>query len=83
MKKSDFRNFVEEQINIAAGRIIDKGTSSDGIALGRLNVFLALRRALDSKATPEDIGILGAFNDACQKLAVLDPNETIFSGLEA
>ena len=83
MKNSDFRKFVEAQINIAAGKIIDKGTTSDDIALGRLNVLHGLRRTLDNKSTPEDIGAWGAINDALQQLGVLDSDETLFSGLEA
>lgn len=83
MKKSDFRNFVEKEINSAAERIVANGTTSDDVALGRLYVLSCLRRMLDSKATPEDVGMLGAFNDACQRLKVLDTKKTIFSGLEA
>jgi hypothetical protein len=82
MKKSAFRNLIEEEINAAARNIMAKGTISDDIAIGRLNVLLSLRRTLDSKTTPEDIGIWGAFNDILQLLRVLDCNETIFSGIE-
>lgn len=83
MTRSEFRNFVEQQINIAAGKIIDKGTTSDDIALGRLNVLHGLRRTLDNNSTPEDVGTLGVINDALQQLGVLKSDETLFSGLEA
>ncbi len=83
MKKSAFRNLIEEEIDDAVGKLTAKGTTSDDIALGRLNVLLSLRRTLDSKSTPEDVGTWGAFNDILQLLRVLDSKETIFSGIEA
>jgi hypothetical protein len=83
MKKSAFKAFIEDEINVAAGKIIVKDTTSDDVALGRLNVLQSLRRTLDNKSTAEDVGTWGAINDILQQLGVLDSRETIFSGIEA
>ena len=83
MKKSAFRNFLEEEIGVAAGKLIAKDITSDDIALGRLNVLQSLRRTMDNKSTPEDVGMWGAFHDILQQLGVLDSKETIFSGIKA
>jgi hypothetical protein len=82
MKKSVFKTFIEDEINLAAGKIIAKGSTSDDVALGRLHVLQSLRRTLDNKSTPEDVGTWGAINDVLQRLGVLDSKETIFSGIE-
>jgi len=82
-KNSTFRKMIEDEIDGAAGNFMAKGTTSDDIAFGRLNVLLSLRRTLDNKTTPEDIGMWGAFNDILHLLRVLDGNETIFSGIAA
>jgi hypothetical protein len=83
MKKSDFKMLVDEQINAAAHRIIDKGATSDDVAFGKLTMLFALSRTLNGKPTNEDIGRLGAMNDVLQILQIFDKNQTIFSGLEA
>jgi hypothetical protein len=82
MKKSDFKTLLEDQIAVAARKIIDKGAPSDDVAFGKLKVFLSLRRTLEGKAAAEDIGFWDAINDTLQILRVLDRNETIFSGLQ-
>jgi len=82
MKKSAFRKLIEDEIEDAASDITARGTRSDDIALGRLKIFLSLRRTLDSKTTPEDVGVWDALNDILRLLRVLDSKETIFSGLK-
>ncbi|KIK89417.1 hypothetical protein FCH79_09055 [Pseudomonas koreensis] len=83
MTKSDLRAYVEEQINQAARRIIDKGTTSDDLAVSRLNVLLSLRRTLDSKTTNEDLAVWGTVNDVLQQIGILSGKETIFTRLQA
>ncbi|MGE8064250.1 hypothetical protein [Pseudomonas sp. NPDC089569] len=83
MNKSDLRAYVEEQTNIAAQRIIDKGTTSDELAVSRLNVLLSLRRSLDGKTTAQDLGMWGTINDALQQIGILNSQETIFSRLQS
>ncbi|MCY0106856.1 hypothetical protein NQF78_00920 [Pseudomonas monsensis] len=83
MTKSDLQVYVDEQINIAAQRIIDKGAVSDDLASGRLNIFLSLRRSLDSKMTHEDLAIWGAINDVLQQVGILSGKETVFARLQA
>jgi hypothetical protein len=82
MKKSAFRKLIVDEIDDAAGNILTTGTLSDDIALGRLKIFLSLRRTLDSKTTPEDVGVWDALNDIFRLLSVLNSEETIFSRLE-
>ncbi|WP_339452773.1 hypothetical protein [Pseudomonas sp. EA_5y_Pfl2_R50] len=82
MVKSELQAYVEEQINLAAQRIIDKGATSDDLAVSRLNVLLSLRRTLDSKTTYEDLAMWGTINDVLQQIGVLTDKETIFTKLQ-
>nr|WP_241149543.1 hypothetical protein [Pseudomonas viridiflava] len=59
-----------------------KNTQLDDISYGKLDVLLALRRALMGNATPEDIGMLDAINDALQALGILQAKETFFGRIE-
>ncbi|MCD5984278.1 MULTISPECIES: thioredoxin family protein [Pseudomonas] len=70
-------DWIEERINLAAQSIIDKKTTSlDEAAFGKLGVLLTLRRELNKKATPQDLGMLDAINDVLQTLEVLQTDET-------
>ncbi|KTC12293.1 MULTISPECIES: hypothetical protein [Pseudomonas] len=83
MKEADFLDLVNQRINAAAQNIIDKkNTQLDDISYGKLDVLLALRRALMGNATPEDIGMLDAINDALQALGILQAKETFFGRIE-
>ncbi|MCQ9394256.1 hypothetical protein NRB14_21885 [Pseudomonas viridiflava] len=83
MKEADFLDLVNQRINAAAQNIIDKkNTQLDDISYGKLDVLLALRRALMGNATPEDIGMLDAINDALQALGILHAKETFFGRIE-
>ncbi|WP_025994122.1 hypothetical protein [Pseudomonas viridiflava] len=83
MKEADFLDLVNRRINAAAQNIIDKkNTQLDDISYGKLDVLLALRRALMGDATPEDIGMLDAINDALQALGILQAKETFFGRIE-
>ena len=83
MKEADFLDLVNRRINAAAQNIIDKkNTQLDDISYGKLDVLLALRRALMGNATPEDIGMLDAINDALQALGILQAKETFFGRIE-
>ncbi|WP_254875955.1 thioredoxin family protein [Pseudomonas viridiflava] len=75
--------FIEEQINLAAQRVITKKSAQlDDIAYGKLGVFLGLRRTLQNDATAQDIGMLDAMNDSLQCLGVLDKGETILERIK-
>lgn len=83
MKEADFLDLVNQRINAAAQNIIDKkNTQLDDISYGKLDVLLALRRTLMGNATPEDIGMLDAINDALQALGILQAKETFFGRIE-
>ncbi|MGE1095028.1 hypothetical protein [Pseudomonas sp. OV221] len=83
MTKSDLRVYVEDQINLAAQRIIEKGATSDDLAVSRLNVLLSLRRTLDGKTTHDDLAMWGTINDVLQQIGILTGKETIFTKLQA
>ncbi|WP_244651921.1 thioredoxin-like superfamily, group II member protein [Pseudomonas viridiflava] len=75
--------FIEEQINLAAQRVLTKKSAQlDDIAYGKLGVFLGLRRTLQNDATAQDIGMLDAMNDSLQCLGVLDKGETILERIK-
>jgi len=75
--------FIEEQINLAAQRVITKKSAQlDDIAYGKLGVFLGLRRTLQNDATAQDIGMLDAMNDSLQYLGVLGKGETILERIK-
>jgi len=83
MKEADFLDLVNQRINAAAQNIIDKKNKQlDDISYGKLDVLLALRRTLMGNATPEDIGMLDAINDALQALGILQAKETFFGRIE-
>lgn len=82
MNKSALNAYLEGEINLAAQRIIDKGTQSDDIAYGRLHVLLSLRRVAAKAPTPEDLGVWGSINDILQQLGILDSRETVLSVID-
>ncbi|MFJ7281571.1 hypothetical protein [Pseudomonas sp. NPDC099000] len=82
MNTSDLKAYLEGEINLAAQRIIDKGTQSDHIAFGRLHMLLSLSRIVLEESTPEDLGIWGSINDILQNLGILDSRETVLSVID-
>ncbi len=82
MTRSDFSIYIDAVTNETAQNLIDKGDTSDDIAFGKLSFLLALRRAVDKKATAQDLGLLGAINDSLQKLGVLPASKTLLSDLQ-
>ncbi|WP_397450137.1 hypothetical protein [Pseudomonas sp. NA-150] len=82
MSAESLNAFVEEQINLAAGKIISqKRSEGDEMSCGKLGFYMAVRRVMSKRATPEDLGMLDAINDTLQQLAVLDKGKTFLSGL--
>ncbi|WP_109514162.1 hypothetical protein [Pseudomonas ovata] len=83
MNKTDFMAFVEKEIDTAAQRIISMGNNSDDVAFGKLTFHLALRRTLLSQRRPQDIGLLGAIDDALKALGVVGKEHSLLSYLDA
>lgn len=83
MSKADFETFVESQINQAAQSIVTrKSVRLDDVAFGKLGFYLAMRRAMNGTASPEDLGLLDAVNDSLQALQLLDGDETFLSTIK-
>ncbi|HEX8595451.1 MAG TPA: hypothetical protein VF682_19580 [Pseudomonas sp.] len=82
MLKTDFEAFVEEQIERAANKIATgKSAKLDDVGFGRMGFYLALRRVLMGTSSAEDLGLIGAVNDALQALKLLDSDETFLGGV--
>ena len=83
MNTPDFLAFIENKINTAAQRITSMGNNCDDVAFGKLTFYLALRRTLQGQHKPQDIGLLGAVNDALQALGVISTERSFLSYLKA
>ncbi len=79
MPNETLNAFVEEQLNLAAQRIVDKGDNSDEIAAGKIDFFIALRSALSGDLDKRELGLLGAINDTLQHLQLIEGNKTFYS----
>jgi hypothetical protein len=77
MSKAEFETFVESQINLASQSIVGKKSARlDDVAFGKLGFYLAMRRAMNGTASPQDLGLLDAIDDSLQALRLLDGDET-------
>lgn len=85
MIKSEFETWLEESIDAATQAVLkpSEGITSDEIAFGKLDFYLALRRELKGNRTPQDLGLLGAINDTLQALGVLEAEANFLSRLES
>ena len=79
MSNETLNAFVEEQLNLAAQSIVDKGANSDEISAGKIDFFIALRSALSGDLDKRELGLLGAINDTLQHLQLIDSNKTFYS----
>ena len=68
--------FIEDKLNQYAKTIIERGTKSDEHALGEMVFYMALRRVISGKATPQDIGMMDAINDTLQEKGLIEENQT-------
>lgn len=78
MTDSVLKVFVDEQINLAAQKIIAKGDKSDEIAAGKIDFFIALRSALTGAPGKRELGLLDAVNDTLQHLNLVDARKTFY-----
>ena len=78
MPNETLRAFVEEQLNLAAQKIIDKGDKTDEISSGKIDFFIALRSALSGDPDKREIGLLDAVNDTLQHLQLIDSKKTFY-----
>jgi hypothetical protein len=78
MPQANLIDFVNEQININAKKIIEKGNASDNIATGKLDFFTSLRAIVEGKASSKELGFIDAINDTLQYLQLLDAKKTFY-----
>lgn len=78
-----FKQFINDQIQLFAEKLGDaKHSSNDGVSLGKLTFYLAVRQSIDKKASEQDMGLVGAFNDTLQALEMVEPGKTFMSKLD-
>lgn len=78
MQSEKLKKFTEEQINISAQRILDKGDKTDEIAAGKIDFFIALRSALSGDLDKRELGLLDAVNDTLQHLGIIESRKTFY-----
>jgi hypothetical protein len=70
--------YLEEKINYYANMIVDHSTRADEVALGHLTFYMSLRRAVNGKASMQDVGLLDAINDLLQAKGLVGAEETFY-----
>lgn len=78
MSNEKLKLFANEQINIAAQRIIDKSDRADEIAAGKIEFFIALRSVLSGDLDKRELGLLDAINDTLQYIGLVDSSKTFY-----
>jgi len=72
----EIMQFIEDKLNSYAEKIKDSSARSDEHALGELTFYMALRRVLAGKGTPQDLGMMDAINDTLQEKGILQQGGT-------
>ncbi|WP_336804120.1 hypothetical protein [Erwinia aphidicola] len=79
MQNAKLKAFAEEQINLSAKRILDKGDKADEIAAGKIDFFIALRSVLSGDLDKRELGLLDAVNDTLQHLGLIENGKTFYN----
>ncbi len=74
----DMEQFIEDKLNSYADKIKSGSAKVDELALGELSFYMALRRVLDGRGTPQDLGLMDAINDTLQLKGILEEGKTFF-----
>ena len=78
MSNESLKEFVEEQLKLAARKIIEKGDKIGEVSSGKIDFFIALRSALSGDLDKREIGLLDAVNDTLQHLNLVDNRKTFY-----
>jgi hypothetical protein len=70
--------FIEEKINVYAQRIVDRGETTDDVAVGELVFYIALRRVLAGKGSKQDLGMMDAVNDVLQEKGIIPEGASFY-----
>ena len=79
MQNTKLKAFAEEQINLSAKRILEKGDKADEIAAGKFDFFIALRSVLSGYLDKRELGLLDAVNDTLQHLGLVESGKTFYN----
>lgn len=72
----ELSQFVETKLNTYAERVVASGEQIDDYAFGEISWYLALRRVVAGKGTPQDLGMMDAVNDTLQQKGFIDNGAT-------
>lgn len=78
MSSETLKAFIDEQVNSYAKRIIEKGDSSDELAVGELFFYTTLKSVLNNNAGKKELGLLDAINDTLQHLGKIESGTTFY-----
>ena len=72
----DLSKYIEEKLNAYAEKIKMGSAKVDEHALGEIRFYMAFRRVLERRASPEDLGLMDAINDLLQAKGILGTGGT-------
>ncbi|AJC21971.1 hypothetical protein [Pandoraea pulmonicola] len=78
VRNDALREFANEQLNIAARTIENKGDKMDKVAAGKIEFFLALRSVLSGEVEKRELGLIDAVNDTLQFIKLIGDKETFY-----
>lgn len=74
----EITKFIEEKLNAYAEKIESGSARTDEHALGEMVFYMALRRVIAGKGTPEDLGMMDAINDVLQNKGIVKEGTLFF-----
>lgn len=74
----ELSQFIETKLNKYAERVVTSSEQIDDYAFGEISWYLALRRVLAGKGTPQDLGMMDAINDTLQQKGFISNGTTFF-----
>lgn len=75
----ELSQLIETKLNGYVKRIAESGEQIDEYAFGEIYWYLALRRVLVGKGTPQDLGLMDAINDTLQKKGFISNGATFLN----
>ena len=71
--------FIESRLNAYAEKIKTGSAKIDDHSIGEMTFFMALRRVLAGKGTPQDLGMMDAINDTLQDKGIVKIGDTFIT----
>lgn len=68
--------FIESKLNAYAENIKTGSAKVDEYSMGEMAFFMALRRVIAGKGTPQDLGMMDAINDTLQDKGIVKDGDT-------